>query len=67
VAFPSISTGAYGYPLDLAARVALREVQSFLEGETPLEEVRFVLFDRRTYEAYTDALNEVAGGKGLAA
>ncbi|MDP6782156.1 MAG: O-acetyl-ADP-ribose deacetylase, partial [Dehalococcoidia bacterium] len=32
VAFPSISTGAYGYPLDLAARVALREVQSFLEG-----------------------------------
>ena len=69
VAFPSISTGAYGYPLDLAARVALREVQSFLEGGeggTPLEEVRFVLFDRRTYEAYADALSAVAEGKGLA-
>jgi O-acetyl-ADP-ribose deacetylase (regulator of RNase III) len=67
VSFPSISTGAYGYPLDLAARVALRAVLSFLESGAPLEEVRFVLFDRRTYEAYTDALDEVAGEKGLAA
>ena len=66
VAFPSISTGANGYPVDQAARVALGEVISFLEGGTGLEEVRFVLFDRRTYEAYAAALDEVAREKGLA-
>lgn len=63
--FPSISTGVYGYPVDLAARVALREVHSILEPSTGLEEVRFVLFDRRTHEAYAAALQEVATEKGL--
>lgn len=42
VAFPAISTGIYGYPLELAAPVALRAV---LEADTRVEEVRFVLFD----------------------
>ncbi|MEE9199604.1 MAG: macro domain-containing protein [Dehalococcoidia bacterium] len=65
VSFPSISTGAYGYPVDLAAGVALREVLSFLEQGVGLEEVRFVLFDRRAYDAYSAALGEVAGGDKL--
>ena len=65
VAFPSISTGAYGYPVDMAARVALGEVVSILgkgtglERGMGLEEVRFVLFDRPTYEAYAAALAEL--------
>jgi O-acetyl-ADP-ribose deacetylase (regulator of RNase III) len=53
VAFPAISTGAYGYPLDAAARVAVRAVR---EASTLVEEVRFVLFDRRAFDAFERAL-----------
>ncbi len=56
IAFPSISTGAYGYPVDQAAPVALKTVIKFLERDVPLEEVRFVLFDPRTYRAYEEVL-----------
>lgn len=60
VSFPSISTGAYGYPLAEAARVATAAVVSFLrEQVTSVREVVFVLFDSRTYEAYSSALGEV--------
>lgn len=59
VAFPSISTGVYSYPVDDAARVALRTVFDFVKTVThELTLVRFVLFDRRTYDAYAAALNE---------
>ena len=44
VAFPSISTGAYGYPIEDASRVALEAVKEFLEKEDALNEVVFVLF-----------------------
>jgi O-acetyl-ADP-ribose deacetylase (regulator of RNase III) len=61
ISFPSISTGAYSYPLAEAARVAIESVASFLrEQATSLKEVVFVLFDSRTYEAYASALGEVA-------
>ncbi|HXF56063.1 MAG TPA: O-acetyl-ADP-ribose deacetylase [Actinomycetota bacterium] len=53
VAFPAISTGAYGYPVEEAAPVAVRAVRS---AETEVELVRFVLFDRPTYEAFERAL-----------
>jgi len=60
ISFPSISTGAYGYPVAEAARVAIKTVSSFLrEKVTSLKEVVFVLFDSRTYEAYSSALEEV--------
>ncbi|KUO05997.1 O-acetyl-ADP-ribose deacetylase [Streptomyces caeruleatus] len=49
VAFPAISTGVYRYPLDDAARIAVETVRS---AETDVEEVRFVLFDERAYEAF---------------
>ena len=63
ISFPSISTGAYGYPVELAAVTALGTVVAFLrEKATSLKEVVFVLFDSRTYEAYTAALREVTGG-----
>ncbi len=58
IAFPSISTGAYGYPLDEASRIAIRTVVSFLSETTSIKEVVFVLFDSRTYDAYTSALQE---------
>ncbi len=61
VSFPSISTGAYGYPLAEASRVAVRAVASFLrEQVTSIKEVVFVLFDSRTYQAYASALDKVA-------
>lgn len=56
VAFPAISTGVYGYPLDLAAPVAIRAVTG---AETSVEEVRFVLFDSDAYAAFERALKEV--------
>lgn len=60
VSFPSISTGAYGYPVADAARVAINTVVSVLREETTsLKDVAFVLFDTRTYEAYASALGEV--------
>lgn len=57
IAFPSISTGAYGYPVDLAAAVAIETVRQFCEQNTAVNEIRFVLFDEFTYSAYEDALS----------
>lgn len=60
ISFPSISTGAYGYPVNEAARIALSTVVSFLKEQvTSLKEVRFVLFDSRTYNSYCTALQEL--------
>jgi O-acetyl-ADP-ribose deacetylase (regulator of RNase III) len=53
VAFPAISTGVYGYPLDEAAPVAIRSVR---EATTALELVRFVLFGEDALEVFTQAL-----------
>jgi O-acetyl-ADP-ribose deacetylase (regulator of RNase III) len=62
ISFPSISTGAYGYPVAEAARIAISTVVSFLkEQATSIKEVVFVLFDSRTYESYISALQEVTG------
>lgn len=61
VAFPSISTGAYGYPTAQAARVAARTVKEFLEREGGLEEVRFVLFSERDFNIYREAWEELTG------
>ena len=60
VAFPSISTGAYGYPIRGAARVALRAVIDFIRANPrDLDLVRFVLFSRQDYEVYVEALEEL--------
>ncbi|MBI3679627.1 MAG: O-acetyl-ADP-ribose deacetylase [Acidobacteria bacterium] len=57
ISFPSISTGVYGYPLDEAAPIAVGTVADWLANrETSVEEAIFVLFDRRTLEAYERAL-----------
>lgn len=56
VAFPSISTGAYGYPVERAAGVALGAVEEWLRTEGAPALVRFVLFDPETLAAYESAL-----------
>lgn len=56
IAFPSISTGVYGYPVAQAATTALNAVKQFLVEHDGLAEVRFVLFDDATYDAYENAL-----------
>ena len=59
VAFPSISTGAYGYPIERASRIALKTVKSFLERNDRLTEVVFVLFSEKDLEIYVDTAAEV--------
>lgn len=59
IAFPAISTGAYGYPLELAARVAVDTALEFLRQRGQPELVRFVLFSRDVYEPFADVLEEV--------
>jgi O-acetyl-ADP-ribose deacetylase (regulator of RNase III) len=61
IAFPSISTGAYGYPIEPAARVAISEAKQFLEGNKRVEKVLFVCFSRSAHETYTMVLEELMG------
>jgi O-acetyl-ADP-ribose deacetylase len=63
ISFPSISTGAYGYPIDEAARVALKTVIACLkESARPIKEVRFVLFGQSALKAYEMVLRELIPG-----
>ena len=59
VAFPSISTGAYGYPVNQAAPVALRAIVEYLGAHTDIALVRCVLYDQHTYQAYESALDQL--------
>ncbi len=52
IAFPSISTGAYGYPIEDASQIAVRTVKDFLEKEDKLEKVVFVLFSESDFQVY---------------
>ena len=57
IAFPSISTGIYGYPTEKAALVALNTVKEFIrDNDAAPESIQFVLFDDATYTDYTDTL-----------
>jgi O-acetyl-ADP-ribose deacetylase (regulator of RNase III) len=60
ISFPSISTGIYGYPVEQAAPIALREVLGHLQREgTKVQKAIFVLFDDRTLQAYSNALRSL--------
>jgi O-acetyl-ADP-ribose deacetylase (regulator of RNase III) len=61
VAFPSISTGIYGYPIELAAPVAVRTVRSSLQELSALREVVFCCFSRSDLLVYQRVLDEPAG------
>ena len=56
VAFPSISTGAFGFPLERATRIAVGEVRRFLEARPEIEKVVFVCFGRQAFETYRKEL-----------
>ncbi len=60
VAFPSISTGAYGYPADEAAEVALKAIAKALPATTHINLVRFVLFDVSDCNSYVRAAEKIS-------
>ena len=59
VAFPSISTGAYGFPLERATEIAMRETKKFLEKDEGLEGVVFVCFGERVLKTYQDVFARI--------
>lgn len=59
IAFPSISTGAYGYPIEKACKIALSTVKDFLEEKDKIDEVILVLFSNRDYEVYEKTAREI--------
>ncbi len=60
IAFPSISTGAYGYPIEKASKVALKAIKDFLEKESShLKEVRIVLFKEEDLKVYEETVKEI--------
>lgn len=61
VAFPSISTGAYGFPMERAARIAVTEVKKFLEKNDTVEQVILVCFGQRAYNIYQAVVKEIFG------
>jgi O-acetyl-ADP-ribose deacetylase len=61
IAFPSISTGVYGYPVEQACRIAVREIKSFLERNTSVEKVVVVCFYREVFDCYQLAVREIMG------
>lgn len=65
ISFPSISTGAYGYPIELASKVALSAIIDFIDKEGGLEEIRMVLFKERDYEIYLKSLEEILKSREL--
>jgi O-acetyl-ADP-ribose deacetylase (regulator of RNase III) len=61
MAFPAISTGVYGFPLERASRIAVSEVKSFLERNSSLEKVLLVCFSERAYQCYLGTVQEIIG------
>jgi len=60
IAFPSISTGIYGYPVEEASRIALKTVTDYLKEHPEIKLIRFVLFDSKTFEVYKESLKKMA-------
>jgi O-acetyl-ADP-ribose deacetylase (regulator of RNase III) len=61
LAFPSISTGAYRFPLERAVNIALRETKSFLQTDQSINKASFVCFGSEVYEKYQAVFREVFG------
>ena len=60
VAFPSISTGAYGFPIERASRIALSQISRFLDADESIEKVSVVCFGERDRQVYLAAVKELA-------
>jgi O-acetyl-ADP-ribose deacetylase (regulator of RNase III) len=63
IAFPSISTGIYGYPVEEASRIALKTAMDYLKDHPEIKLVRFVLFDSKTFDVYEKATKKIANVK----
>jgi len=63
IAFPSISTGVYGFPIERACRIALREIRDFLAPSGPLQRVLLVCFSARDLDIYQTAYSEIFGNQ----
>ena len=59
IAFPSISTGAYGFPVERASRIALGEIKTEVKTNELLQNIVVVCFDQNTYHAYLEAVGEI--------
>lgn len=59
IAFPAISAGAYGFPIERAAKIAVSEIKKFLENATSVEQVIFVCFGDKAYNSYIAAIKNV--------
>jgi O-acetyl-ADP-ribose deacetylase (regulator of RNase III) len=63
IAFPSISTGIYGYPVEEASQIALKTITDYLKEHPEIKLVRFVLFDSKTLRVYQGALKDLTNAK----
>lgn len=63
LSFPSISTGAYRFPIESAARIALATVRDFLQDNQNINEVRFILFGEQDLQAYERAWKDISGNQ----
>jgi O-acetyl-ADP-ribose deacetylase (regulator of RNase III) len=59
IAFPAISCGVYGYPIEAASRIALETTAEFLQGHPEIKQVRFVLFGQADYDVYEQTLADM--------
>jgi O-acetyl-ADP-ribose deacetylase (regulator of RNase III) len=59
LSFPAISTGAYGYPVSEAARIALTTTLDYLKAHPDIESVRFVLFGKPTYDVFAEEMKKL--------
>lgn len=57
IAFPSISTGVYGYPIEQSAKIAVTCVQKFMQKPSPIEKVIFCCYSQNDLDIYQKALN----------
>jgi len=61
VAFPSISTGAFGFPMEHAARIAVTEARDFLQRNSIVEKILLVCFGRSAFDMHVRAVKEIGG------
>jgi O-acetyl-ADP-ribose deacetylase (regulator of RNase III) len=64
IAFPSISTGVYGFPIEEACPIAINTVLNHLDKKTSLKEVQFVLFTRNDYDLYVEETGTILRTRG---
>lgn len=59
IAFPAISTGIFGFPMDKCAKIMLSTIISYLQGQTSLERVVFCLYDQEACDVFTNCLSQI--------